>query len=73
MDIIQTFYDQLATRYDKLFLDWQATTHEQTATYHISARKYITFPSGKISPGLVESPFHKTLTGGFFTSLSPLS
>jgi len=22
MDIIQTFYDNLATRYDKLFLDW---------------------------------------------------
>ena len=29
MDIIQTFYDNLATQYDKLFLDWQATTHEQ--------------------------------------------
>jgi SAM-dependent methyltransferase len=29
MDIIQTFYDRLASEYDKLFLDWQATTHEQ--------------------------------------------
>jgi len=29
MDIIQTFYDNLATRYDKLFLDWHATTREQ--------------------------------------------
>lgn len=29
MDIIQTFYDSLATQYDKLFLDWQATTREQ--------------------------------------------
>lgn len=29
MDIIQTFYDSLAAQYDKLFLDWQATTHEQ--------------------------------------------
>ena len=29
MDIIQTFYDNLATQYDKLFLDWQATTKEQ--------------------------------------------
>lgn len=29
MDIIQTFYDNMATQYDKLFLDWQATTHEQ--------------------------------------------
>ena len=31
MDIIQTFYDDLATQYDKLFLDWTATTHEQAA------------------------------------------
>lgn len=29
MDIVQTFYNRLATQYDKLFLDWQATTHEQ--------------------------------------------
>ena len=29
MRIIQTFYDNLATQYDKLFLDWQATTQEQ--------------------------------------------
>lgn len=29
MDITQSFYDNLATQYDKLFLDWQATTHEQ--------------------------------------------
>lgn len=29
MDITQTFYDNLASQYDKLFLDWQATTHEQ--------------------------------------------
>lgn len=28
-DIIQTFYDNLATQYDKLFFDWQATTKEQ--------------------------------------------
>lgn len=25
------FYDGLATQYDKLFLDWQASTHEQAA------------------------------------------
>lgn len=31
MDIIQTFYDTLATQYDKLFTDWQATTKEQAA------------------------------------------
>ena len=29
MDIIQTFYDNLASQYDKLFLDWQSATHEQ--------------------------------------------
>ena len=29
MSIIQTFYDNMAAHYDKLFLDWQATTHEQ--------------------------------------------
>lgn len=29
MDITQTFYDNLASQYDKLFLDWQAMTKEQ--------------------------------------------
>lgn len=29
MDITQSFYDNMASQYDKLFLDWQATTHEQ--------------------------------------------
>lgn len=29
MDIVQTFYDNLATQYDKLFENWQQTTHEQ--------------------------------------------
>lgn len=29
LNITQTFYDSLATQYDKLFLDWQAATHEQ--------------------------------------------
>lgn len=29
MDITQTFYDNLASQYDKLFLDWQSTTMEQ--------------------------------------------
>lgn len=29
MDIIQSFYDDMATQYDKLFLDWEATTREQ--------------------------------------------
>ena len=29
MNITQTFYDNLAAQYDKLFMDWQATTQEQ--------------------------------------------
>lgn len=29
MDIVQTFYNNLASQYDKLFGDWQATTQEQ--------------------------------------------
>jgi len=29
MDIVQTFYDNLASKYDKLFLDWSKTTREQ--------------------------------------------
>lgn len=29
MSITQTFYNSLATQYDKLFLDWQAATREQ--------------------------------------------
>jgi len=31
MNITQTFYDDMATQYDKLFADWQATVHEQAA------------------------------------------
>ena len=29
MSVIQTFYDNLASQYDKLFFDWQTTTQEQ--------------------------------------------
>ena len=29
MNITQTFYDDMASQYDKLFQDWQATTQEQ--------------------------------------------
>ena len=29
MNITQTFYDNMAADYDKLFLDWYATTQEQ--------------------------------------------
>ena len=31
MNITQTFYDSMASQYDKLFLDWQATTREQAS------------------------------------------
>ena len=31
MNITQSFYDSLATHYDKLFADWQTTTREQAA------------------------------------------
>ena len=34
MDIVQTFYNQMATQYDKLFLDWEATTREQAVILH---------------------------------------
>ena len=33
MDIIQTFYNNLASQYDKLFLDWQSTVEEQAALH----------------------------------------
>ena len=29
MNITQTFYDNLASQYDKLFFDWSSTTKEQ--------------------------------------------
>jgi len=29
MDITQSFYNSMASQYDKLFLDWQAASHEQ--------------------------------------------
>ena len=29
MSIVQTFYDDIASQYDKLFLDWESTTKEQ--------------------------------------------
>ena len=31
MSITQSFYDNMASEYDKLFQDWEATTHEQGA------------------------------------------
>lgn len=34
MNITQTFYDNLATKYDSLFEDWQSTTKEQGLLLH---------------------------------------
>lgn len=34
MNITQTFYDNLAPQYDKLFMDWQDTTREQAEILH---------------------------------------
>ena len=40
MDIIQTFYDSIASQYDKLFSDWNATTHEQAVILDRIFRQY---------------------------------
>ncbi len=34
MNITQTFYDNMASQYDKLFLDWHATVQEQAGILH---------------------------------------
>ncbi len=33
-DVAQTFYDNLASQYDKFYLDWQAATHEEARFLH---------------------------------------
>ncbi len=40
MNITQTFYDNMATQYDKLFLDWQAATREQALILDRIFREY---------------------------------
>lgn len=40
MNITQTFYNQLASHYDKLFLDWQSTTTEQAVILDNLFQKY---------------------------------
>ena len=40
MDITQNFYNQLASHYDKLFLDWQETTQEQAQILDRIFRQY---------------------------------
>ena len=31
INITQSFYNSMVSQYDKLFLDWETTTHEQAA------------------------------------------
>jgi SAM-dependent methyltransferase len=40
VDIIQTFYDNMASQYDKLFLDWQSATREQAVLLDRIFRQY---------------------------------
>ena len=40
MSIVQKFYDNMASHYDKLFLDWQATTREQADLLQKIFRKF---------------------------------
>ena len=40
MSIIQTFYDNLVSHYDKLFLDWNATTKEQAVLLQSIFQKF---------------------------------
>ena len=40
MDIIQSFYNNLASQYDKLFADWRLETHQQGAVLDKLFKKY---------------------------------
>ena len=40
MDITQTFYNSMARQYDRLFRDWQATTHEQAVILNTIFSKF---------------------------------
>ena len=40
MSITQKFYDSMASHYDKLFLDWKATTREQAILLQRIFQKY---------------------------------
>ena len=40
MSITQKFYDGMASHYDKLFLDWKATTHEQAVLLQSIFQKF---------------------------------
>jgi len=39
MDIIQSFYDNLSSRYERLFSDWHSTVREQAALLHALFRE----------------------------------
>jgi len=40
MDIVQTFYDNMAAQYDELFLDWESSTREQAEILDRLFRSY---------------------------------
>ena len=40
MSITQKFYDSMASHYDKLFLDWKATTGEQAILFQRIFQNY---------------------------------
>jgi hypothetical protein len=42
--------------------------HIASAIFHISARKYFTFPPGKISLGIAKIPFRNAYWGGAFSA-----
>ena len=46
--------------------------HIAPAIYHISARKYITFPTGKISLGVAKTLFATPFPVGLFFSAYPI-
>ena len=48
MDIVQSFYDRLASRYDRLFSDWQAAAEEQAGILHHIFHDYGFGPSARI-------------------------
>ena len=52
MDIIQSFYDNLASQYDKLFLDWRATTREQAEILKNAFYSLFAFVSLQMSAGI---------------------
>lgn len=48
MDIVQTFYDKLASQYDKLFLNWNATVTEQAQLLDGLFRKHGFSPAARV-------------------------